>query len=116
MRVDVQLLAGLGVVQEHRPDVGQLHLAPVVQADRDDLVPAGQPLRAPAPSPGALMKSEMTNTSDRPLIQRWPASSSGARSVIGAVVERGCACRSLMSRRTWTRPPRAGIVRSTRLP
>ena len=33
--------------------------------------------------PGALMKSEMTKTSDRPLIQRWPASSSGPRSVNG---------------------------------
>ena len=34
--------------------------------------------------PGALMKSEITNTSERPLIQRCPASSSGARSVNGA--------------------------------
>ena len=34
--------------------------------------------------PGALMKSEITNTSERPLIQRRPASSSGPRSVNGA--------------------------------
>ena len=35
--------------------------------------------------PGALMKSEMTKTSERRLIERRPASSSGLRSVNGAV-------------------------------
>ncbi len=53
VRVDVELLAGLGVVHEHRPDVGQLALPPVVQPDRDDLVLPRQPLERPLPARGA---------------------------------------------------------------
>ena len=50
VRVDVELLAGLGILHEHRPDVGQLDLARVVQADRDHLVPLGQQLERPLPA------------------------------------------------------------------
>ena len=39
--------------------------------------------------PGALMKSEMTKTSERPLIAAGPPSSSGVRSVKGACGRRG---------------------------
>ena len=45
-----ELLARLGVVEEHRPDVGQLGLAPVVQPDRDDLVLPGQALERALPA------------------------------------------------------------------
>ena len=50
--VDVELLAGLGVLHEQRADVGQLDLAPVEQADGQDLVALGQQAAAAAPSPG----------------------------------------------------------------
>ena len=63
--------------------------------------------------PGALMKSEMTKTSERRLMAWCPVSSSGARSVSGALVSRGWRIRASMRRSTWRRPPRAGMVRST---
>ena len=56
--------------------------------------------------PGALMKSDTTKTSDRRLIALRPASSSGARSVNGALARRGCAAGRRSRRRTWTRPLR----------
>ena len=52
VRVDVELLAGLGVLHDQRPDVRQVHLAPVEEADGEDLVALGQQVRAAAPSPG----------------------------------------------------------------
>ena len=66
--------------------------------------------------PGSLMKSEMTNTSDRRLIALWPASSSGARSVNGAAGVARLRSRASTMRRTWTRPLPAGIVRWTPSP
>ena len=81
VRVDVELLAGLGVLHDQRPDVGQLHLAPVEEPDGEHLVALGEQVERPLPA-GALMKSEITKTSERRLIECWPASSSGVRSVM----------------------------------
>ena len=49
--VDVELLAGLGVLHDQRPDVGQLDLARVRQADGEDLVAPVEQAAAAAPSP-----------------------------------------------------------------
>ena len=46
VRVDEQLLAGLGVLHHEQAEVGQLHLERIVQPHRDDLVA----LREAAPS------------------------------------------------------------------
>ena len=51
VRVDDQLLAGLGVLERHQAEVGQIHLERVEQADRDDLVAPRQTRRGPLPSP-----------------------------------------------------------------
>jgi hypothetical protein len=48
--VDVQLLAGLGVFHDQRPDVRQLHLAPVEQPDGEDLVPPAQDVERALPA------------------------------------------------------------------
>ena len=106
--VDVELLAGLGVLQDHRADVGQLDLARVRQADGEDLVAPVEQARAGAPSRAALMKSETTNTSERRLIACWPASRSGPRSVNGALASAAASSRSSMRRRTCGRPRRPG--------
>ena len=53
VRVDVELLAGLGVLHDQRADVGQLDLAPVEQADRQDLVALGEQVQRPLPARGA---------------------------------------------------------------
>ncbi len=50
MGVDVELLAGLGVLHDQRPDIGQLHLAPVEQADRQHLVSLGQQVQRALPA------------------------------------------------------------------
>ena len=50
VRVDVELLAGLGVLHDQRPDVRQLHLAPVEQPDGEDLVPLGEQVERPLPA------------------------------------------------------------------
>ena len=49
-RVDVDLLAGLGVFEDDRADVGQGALARVDEADGDDLVPARQQVERASPS------------------------------------------------------------------
>ena len=53
VRVDVELLAGLGVLHDQRADVGQLHLAPVEEADREHLVSLGEQVERPLPARGA---------------------------------------------------------------
>ena len=72
MGVDVELLAGLGVLHDQRADVGQLHLARVEQPDGQDLVALVSRFSERS-QPGALMKSEMTKTSERRLIACRPA-------------------------------------------
>ena len=49
--VDEQLLAGLGVLHQQQPEVGQLHLDRVVEPHRDDLVPLREMGERLAPSP-----------------------------------------------------------------
>ena len=53
MGVDIEPLAGLGIFHDHRPDVGQLDLARVEQADGDHLVPSIQQVQRPFPSGNA---------------------------------------------------------------
>ncbi len=65
--------------------------------------------------PGALMKSDTITTIDRRRIWRWAASNSAARSVTGDRSRCGSAIRSRTRRSTASRPPAAGIVRSTSL-
>ena len=48
--VDVQLLAGLGVLHDHRADVGQLDLARVPQAHRQHLVALVEQVQRASPS------------------------------------------------------------------
>ena len=60
-----ELLAGLRVLDDDHAGVGKLVLARVEQADRDDLVTLGELEQRHAPSPGAVMKSEMSTTSER---------------------------------------------------
>ena len=50
-RVDDELLAGLGVLDDDHAGVGQLVLARVDEPDRDDLVALGRAAAAAAPSP-----------------------------------------------------------------
>ena len=59
LRVHDDLLAGLRVVEQHRPHVGQLRLAPVVQAHRDDLVLPRQAVQRPLPDERTI---EFTHT------------------------------------------------------
>ena len=63
--VDEQLLAGLGVLHHQQAQVGQLHLQRIVEPHRDDLVALREAAPAPRAQPGALMKSDTTNTSER---------------------------------------------------
>ena len=51
VRVDDELLAGLGVLHRDQAEVGQLHLERVEQAHGDHLVAPRELRRAPAPSP-----------------------------------------------------------------
>ena len=48
--VDEQLLAGLGVLDEDQPEVGQVELERVDDPDGDHLVPVGQPGQRPLPA------------------------------------------------------------------
>ena len=50
-RVDEQLLAGLGVLDDDQAGVGQLELPGVDEADGDDLVALGEPQQRAAPIP-----------------------------------------------------------------
>ena len=50
MRVDGQLLAGLGVLHDDQPEVGQVDLHRVVQPHRDHFVPPRQLREPPAPA------------------------------------------------------------------
>lgn len=50
MRVDEDLLAGLGVFQHERPEVGQLHLPRVGKLHRDHLVPMGRQCEGATPT------------------------------------------------------------------
>ena len=49
-RVDDELLAGLGVLDDDQPRVGELVLAGVEEPDRDDLVALAQPQQRLLPS------------------------------------------------------------------
>ncbi len=73
VRVDVELLARLGIVHDQRTDVGQLDLARVEEANGEDLVPSGSAGSAGRSHPGALMKSETMKTSERRLMVCSPA-------------------------------------------
>ena len=53
MRVDVELLAGLGVLHEKRADIGQLDFPPVEQPDGHHLVALGQQVQRALPSGSA---------------------------------------------------------------
>ena len=75
--VDVELLAGLGVLHDQRPTSGSS------TSRRSNSRTARTSCRwvsrfSGRSQPGALMKSEITKTSERRLIVCWPASSSGA--------------------------------------
>ncbi len=50
MGVDVELLAGLGILDEQGTDVGQLDLATVEQSDGHDLVALGQQVQGALPA------------------------------------------------------------------
>ena len=116
VRVDVELLAGLGVLHEQRPDVRQLDLAPVEQADGKHLVALGEQVQRPLPARRADEVRDHEDEGaalDRVLAGLEERRQVGERRLRQAAA---AASRSLMRRRTWIRPPRAGIVRSTRLP
>ncbi len=49
-RIDEQLLAGLGVLDEQQPGIGELVFAGIDQPDGDDLVPLGEPQQRALPS------------------------------------------------------------------
>ena len=78
VRVDEQLLAGLGVLHHEQPEVGQLQLQRIVEAHGDHFVALREVRERLAPSPGVLMKSETTNTSERRCIT-WNAALQEAR-------------------------------------
>jgi hypothetical protein len=48
--VDVELLAGLGILHDQRADIGKLDLAPVEQPDGQDLVPLRELVERPLPA------------------------------------------------------------------
>jgi hypothetical protein len=68
--VHQELLAGLGVLDRHEPQVGERHLEGIEEPYRQDIVAAGELEQRPAP-PGRLMKSETTKTTER--LSMWPA-------------------------------------------
>ena len=114
--VGEHLLAGLGVLDQHQAEVGQVELHRVDDADRDHLVPLASRVSAGSQSTSP-MKSEMTNTRPRRRAVRGGQPQhrvevGGARRpaapVVGLVI-------SSVRRRTWVRPVRGGITRWRRL-
>ena len=81
-RVDRELLAGLRVLDHDHAGVGELVLARVEEADRDDLVALGQLQQRTLPARSRVMKSEMRTTSERRRIAPSADSSRPVRSVI----------------------------------
>ena len=74
VRIHVELLARLGILHHDRADIGQLHLARVPQRTASTSWRWLSRLSGRS-QPGALMKSEMTNTSERLLMVCSPRSS-----------------------------------------
>ena len=112
-RVDEQLLAGLGVLDDQQPGVGQLVLPTVDQPDGDHLVPVGQPQQRPLP---ARLADEVGDDHD----QRPAAEDAGGRVEQAAQVgDRAVPPTGRSSSRTrtstWLRPCRGGMVRWTSL-
>ena len=113
--VDLQLLAGLGVLDEDEADVRQLALARVDEPDGEQLVALVEQVEAALP---AGLADEVGHDDDEraaPDRPQRPPRAAPARSVAGARASIGW-CEQLVdqpqdreSRRT-----RAGIVRSTR--
>ena len=113
--VDVELLAGLRVLHDDRADIGQVGLPRVDEADRQDLVPSMEQVEGPFPTGCA---DEVGDDDD----QRAPLDR-----VVGGFNERPqvgersarqarLAEQILDEAEDLDPPPRAGIVRSTRLP
>ena len=116
VRVDVELLAGLGVLHDQRADVGQLDLARVEQANGDDFVPPVEQAQRPVPARGA---DEVRDDEDeRASLDRVRPGLEQRRQIGERRAAPGAddAGSSSIRWRTWSRPPRAGIVRSTALP
>ena len=115
--VDVELLAGLGVLHDQRPDVRQLDLARVDRAGWRATSWRRFSRSSGRSQPGALMKSETTNTSERRLIARCAGLEQ--RRQVGERRARQARVRGAGRRRA-AGPGRgrraAGIVRSTSLP
>ena len=102
-RVDDELLAGLGVLDDDQTRVGELVLPGVDEPDRDDLVPLAQPQQGPLP-PGR--GDEVGDEDDERIAGGScgpPSRAAAVRSVTAPLVSGGGRRRLRASASTWLR-------------
>ena len=116
VRVDEQLLAGLGILDDEQAEIGQLHLQRIVEPHRDHVVALGEvgERLGPARRADEIGDDEHQRAPRRDAIGRAAAARAGrsppTARARGRVSIRCSRCS------TWRRPLRAGITVSTLLP